>query len=99
MALTAQQTEALVKQLEDNYSTVDGWVFTYEFQGICTFTKGDRVVTADWDFAEEGQICFQVNTSDGFCLDELNADIPYGDDLTAEKYVDLIKPYLIKSAA
>lgn len=73
-------------------ATVDGWTFSYEYPGIFTFTKGNFVVCATPDYMDAGVIDIQASMADGRELG--GTSLRYLGDLTPERYVELVRPFL-----
>lgn len=73
-------------------ATVDGWTFSYEYPGIFTFTKGNYVVCATPDYTDAGVIDIQASMADGRELGDTS--LRYLGDLTPERYVELVRPFL-----
>jgi len=87
------QIESLAEALEGR--TVDGWAFTYEYPGIFQFTKGEVQVCCTPDYTKAGEIDVQISRIGGDPFD--GWDVPYVGTLTADTFVELMRPQLSKA--
>lgn len=96
--MTPEQLETLAAELEEQYPDVSGWLFSYEYPGFFQYVRRHLVLCCTPDWNDPGFICLQLMDAQGEHLDSASEDLKYTPPLTAEQYVDLMRPVLTKFA-
>lgn len=90
--------DALAKKLTDSpIACINGWVFEYEYPGYFAYSKSGWTVYCTPNFECEDAILVQVLNSEGEAVGEGDQEIPFTEPLTAEKFILLIAPVLLKT--
>jgi hypothetical protein len=82
----SERDERLVRELEENHPTYNGWTFDFMYPGLFSYCKGDEThderVFFTPDYHDPGQLSMQVATDD--YIDVPWPEVVYPEPLTSE---------------
>lgn len=84
--------DALIDGLMKQHREHNGWVFTYEYPGVFTYSKGKESICFSPDWEEKDVVAIQIMNDEGEYIG--GDDYPFT-DRTVESLFQIVKPYLI----
>jgi hypothetical protein len=92
-----EEQEQLAAEIGQRFPEVEGCTWEYMYPGFFAFHTGSFLVACTPDNTNEGEIDVQVTTNDGDFREDLSDVVPYTAPLTAEAFVELMRPYLVRA--